>query len=299
MLCHHAHLQGLVLHELTYIPEDDAFAVSAVSAASGRLVHAHPRQFVNLRTRVTDWEWSGSALIVSSRRRTEAGHWLAHYAAFVYASGTWWDLDGRHPPHAPVHPIACLASHLESIRLLVSPDDSDPASYLHELVLHQLSVATPPPLVASQASSASPLDDAALLDVPAEDPAPAQQAQQNAQHRRVVLLALLHRVKVDVLAGNVVERLTPVSASFIREDVLARLDRFERFTCFTRCRVGLSLSLEVRTCFPHVCERLGERVERNDFSKDAFLGVTSVESRRLVAQGRVRERRHVTDSQSL
>ncbi|XRB12205.1 hypothetical protein RI054_04g20410 [Pseudoscourfieldia marina] len=66
--------------------------------------------------------------------------------------------------------------HVESIRLLVSPDDSDPASYLHELVLHQLSVATPPPLVASQASSASPLDDAALPDVPAEDPAPADDA---------------------------------------------------------------------------------------------------------------------------
>ncbi|XRB01416.1 hypothetical protein NFJ02_11g07660 [Pycnococcus provasolii] len=79
MLCHHAYLQGLVLHELTYIPEDDAFVVSAVSAASGRLVHAHPRQFVNLRTRVADWEGSGSALIVSSRRRAEAGHWLAHY----------------------------------------------------------------------------------------------------------------------------------------------------------------------------------------------------------------------------
>ena len=106
-------------------------------------------------------------------------------------------------------------------------------------------------------------------------------------------------VLLEAEAVHVVERLTPVSASFIREDVLARLDRFERFTCFTRCRVGLSLSLEVRTCFPHVCERLGERVERNDFSKDAFLGVTSVESRRLVAQGRVRERRHVTDSQSL
>ncbi|XRB16321.1 hypothetical protein RI054_12g61640 [Pseudoscourfieldia marina] len=177
MLCHHAHLQGLVLHELTYIPEDDAFVVSAVSAASGRLVHAHPRQFVNLRTRVADWEWSGgSALIVSSRRRSEAGHWLAHYAAFVYAAGTWWDLDGRHPPHALVHPIACLASHLESIRLLVSPDDSDPAAFLHELVLHQLSVDTPPPLVASQASSAPPLDDAALLDVPAEDPDPAEDA---------------------------------------------------------------------------------------------------------------------------
>ena len=43
-----------------------------------------------------------------------------------------------------------------------------------------------------------------------------QQAQQNAQHRRVALLALLHRVKVDVLAGKVKQVWLTLSSRNVR-----------------------------------------------------------------------------------